>query len=149
MPHKDLTVRKQYHHQYYLRTRKSALKQANARYRKHRKAILAQKQNYWQLNAAKLKIRRQIKRRQLRSRLLWHYSDGQGLCVCCGETEERFLSIDHIANNGANHRREIGVDQLHRWLEKNNYPEGYQTLCMNCNWGKHRNGGICPHQETP
>lgn len=69
-------------------------------------------------------------------------------CKCCGETEELFLTIDHINNDGAAHRRSIcgynsgGV--LYRWLKQNNYPEGFQVLCFNCNVAKHRNG-YCPH----
>jgi hypothetical protein len=31
-------------------------------------------------------------------------------------------------------------------LCKNGFPKGFQTLCMNCNWGKYRNGGQCPHK---
>jgi hypothetical protein len=30
-------------------------------------------------------------------------------------------------------------------LVKNNFPNDFQTLCMNCNWGK-RYYGICPHK---
>jgi hypothetical protein len=122
------------------------LKTANEHYHANRLTVLAQKRNYWSLNAVRLKANRQRKRQELRLRLLVHYGGGAARCVCCLESESMFLSIDHIANNGADHRREIGVDALHRWLEKNNYPEGYQTMCMNCNWGKHRNGGICPHK---
>lgn len=65
-------------------------------------------------------------------------------CACCGETEPKFMSIDHIENNGAQHRREVwGVS---RWLKVNGYPKGFQVLCMNCNFGKFMNGGVCPHQ---
>lgn len=76
-------------------------------------------------------------------------------CACCGETEPKFLSLDHIENDGASHRRELGYDGNGKgassatlsWMRKNNYPSGIQVLCMNCNFGKARNGGICPHQE--
>ena len=27
------------------------------------------------------------------------------------------------------------------------FPEGFQILCFNCNAGKHRNGGRCPHEQ--
>jgi hypothetical protein len=44
------------------------------------------------------------------------------------------LLIDHVADNGADHRRLIGRSstQLYRFLLKNNYPSGYQVLCHNC-----------------
>lgn len=70
-------------------------------------------------------------------------------CACCGETEEAFLSIDHINNDGAEHRRNNRLqtgEQMHRWLKRNGYPEGFQVLCMNCQWGKRNNNGVCPHQ---
>jgi len=66
-------------------------------------------------------------------------------CNCCGETEVLFLQIDHVENDGAVHRREIGSGALYLWLKRHKFPEGFQVLCANCNWGKRQNGGICPH----
>jgi hypothetical protein len=72
-------------------------------------------------------------------------------CACCGETEPMFLSIDHIHNDGASERKS-GVycgsgTGFYQWLRKNLFPKGYQVLCMNCQIGKHKNGGVCPHQS--
>ena len=72
-------------------------------------------------------------------------------CVCCGEIESMFLTIDHINNDGNKHRhpngkRVVGV-HLYSFLQKNKFPDGYQTLCMNCNFGKRMNNGICPHNN--
>lgn len=71
-----------------------------------------------------------------------------GVCVCCGETEIAFLTIDHINNDGAEHRRKIGHGgtQIYRWLVKNDFPPGFQTLCFNCNCAKSIIG-YCPHEE--
>lgn len=73
---------------------------------------------------------------------------GGYVCACCGETEPNFLSLDHIENDGADHRRKVGK-AIWKWLRDNNYPEGFQVLCMNCNHGKARNNGICPHKLSP
>lgn len=80
-----------------------------------------------------------------------------GICVCCGETELAFLTIDHADDNGAEHRREMAAEsgfeysqagaRTYRWLRKNGYPEGFRVMCANCNSGRYWNGGICPHQE--
>lgn len=70
------------------------------------------------------------------------------ICACCEERESRFLTIDHIHNDGAEHRRVVPASCLYRWLIKNSFPEGFQTLCHNCNSGKHLNGGICPHKQS-
>jgi hypothetical protein len=74
-------------------------------------------------------------------------------CVCCGETIPEFLTIDHINNDGAAHRKAItskgrsSSDALLHWLKRNGYPKGFQILCWNCQWGKQKCGGICPHQK--
>lgn len=82
----------------------------------------------------------------LRLRDLVFVAYGGPVCSCCGEDIVEFLTIDHIENDGASHRRKIGQTSLYRWLKKNHFPSGYQVLCMNCNWGKHICGGICPHK---
>jgi hypothetical protein len=72
-------------------------------------------------------------------------------CACCGETERAFLSIDHVHNDGAEHKRRFNLrtgEQLYRWLARHKFPPGFQILCMNCQWGKRNNNGICPHQTS-
>lgn len=70
------------------------------------------------------------------------------VCACCGESETLFLEIDHENNDGFKHRKEIGTSAraLVYWLIQHDFPDGFQLLCSNCNQGKKRNGGICPHQ---
>ncbi len=68
-----------------------------------------------------------------------------GKCNCCGEKEKKFLCIDHINNDGVEHRKKIGSN-IYSWLRKNNYPKGFQVLCYNCNNAKARYGK-CPHQK--
>jgi len=75
---------------------------------------------------------------------------GGYVCACCGETERSFLSIDHINEDGAEHKKRANLkttEQIHRWLIRHNFPPGFQVLCMNCQWGKRKNGGICPHKS--
>ena len=66
-----------------------------------------------------------------------------GTCQCpgCHTVHSELMTIDHIAGDGAEHRRSIGVVRrtgvdFYRWLKKHNYPEGFQTLCWNCNSAK-------------
>jgi hypothetical protein len=79
---------------------------------------------------------------------------GGYVCNCCGETERTFLTIDHVNNDGAEfRRREFGRrtsagKTTYAWLAKRNFPVGYQVLCMNCQFGKRMNKGICPHQQV-
>lgn len=92
------------------------------------------------------------KRNQDRCRDEVYEAYGGYKCNCCNESERMFLSIDHINNDGALERRSgkySGAGSpFYLWLRKNNFPKGYQVLCMNCQTGKHRNGGVCPHQTV-
>jgi hypothetical protein len=83
-----------------------------------------------------------------RKLVLEHYSNGVIECACCGEKEYRFMTIDHVNNDGAEHRKTVGSKYICSWLIQNNFPDGFQVLCANCNQAK-RNGtmGICPHKE--
>ena len=82
------------------------------------------------------------KRRELaRATILTAYG---GKCACCGEGKQAFLSLDHIDNDGAAHRRQLTMD-LAEWACQNDFPPSLQLLCMNCNWGK-RLTGVCPHR---
>jgi hypothetical protein len=73
-----------------------------------------------------------------------------GACFCCGETDDRLLSIDHKNNNGYLERKR-GISSGHNLycsLRKRRYPKEYQAACFNCNIGRAINGGTCPHQDN-
>jgi len=63
-------------------------------------------------------------------------------------SEPVFLTLGHINGGGTRHRRKLGSGStiLFDWLRNRGYPPGFQVLCSNCNHGRHRNGGGCPHQ---
>ncbi len=70
------------------------------------------------------------------------------ICTCCGESERRFLTIEHIGGGGARHRQEAG-NQYRMMLDiiKQGFPKDkYTILCILCNFGT-RYGHTCPHQE--
>jgi hypothetical protein len=68
-------------------------------------------------------------------------------CACpgCNVTNIQVLTIDHINNDGAEHRKIINSGELYSWLKKNNFPPGFRVLCYNCNCG--RRHGLCPLHE--
>lgn len=72
---------------------------------------------------------------------------GGYVCRCCGETEKAFLCVDHINEDGAAHRKVVKRN-MYNWLKRAGFPAGFQILCVNCNWGKYRNKGQCPHQSA-
>lgn len=70
-----------------------------------------------------------------------HYSDGKLCCANCGIDVYPLLTIDHINNDGAKHRKEISNGKslssaTYRWLRSHGYPGGFQVLCQNCNYFK-------------
>lgn len=73
---------------------------------------------------------------RLKQIVLNHYGT---TCQVCGETDFKKLCIDHVHENGKTHREELGLKregfntQFYSWLIKNNFPEGFQTLCITCN----------------
>ena len=67
-------------------------------------------------------------------------------CACCKETHPMFLTLDHINNDGAQHRNHNGATKMYAWAKRNSFPNTLQLLCWNCNCGRYRNGGICPHK---
>ena len=74
-------------------------------------------------------------------------------CVCnhggkkCGVLVPNFLTLDHINNDGAIHRKALGgKGNLYQWLKVKNYPPGFQVLCYNCNCSK-GHYGKCPQEE--
>lgn len=101
---------------------------------------------YYDINHDKLKEKRNI----IKIEVFNYY--GGPVCNCCEEREITFLSLDHVFNDGAEERRKTvqkAGNNFYGWLKRNNFPtpEKYQILCMNCNFGKAMNSGICPHQN--
>jgi len=138
---------KKYKHNYYLK-HKDERREYNAKYREENKEKLRRyNQKYYQENRKKL-IEKSIKRskkwsQKIKKEVLSHYSHkNYPVCKKCGETDMRVLSIDHINGDGAKHRREIFGENkksgrhFYKWLQENDYPDGFQVLCMNCQWIK-------------
>ena len=78
-------------------------------------------------------------RLKIKAKVFTHYGGDSCRCVQCGESRLACLSIDHIRGGGTSHRRELGFTdsfRFYKWLIERNYPQGYQTLCMNCQFCK-------------
>lgn len=110
--------------------------------------IEAQRQRHRDYYAANADRKREQQRRNSaarKKRVIDHYG---GCCACCGETEIAFLCMDHINGGGNEHRRQVGVGNvIYWWIVKNDFPEGFQVLCWNCNSAKHWYG-VCPHERS-
>jgi len=84
-------------------------------------------------------------RRNLRKRLFEVYGS---VCACCGESEERFLTLDHKLNDGNHARKESKDIKIMRKAISEADPRKYQILCFNCNCARSQHNGICPHHDV-
>ena len=119
-------------------------------YQKNRSTIRPRKNFHEGLSQTKES--RKVKVQQLKKDVFTVYSKRHSnsnipCCRCCGLDEHLdFLTVDHIDGRKTRPRKEQGLlgANLNRWLRKNNYPDGFQILCFNCNSTK---GffGTCPH----
>lgn len=82
---------------------------------------------------------------ELRLRLIQGYGSK---CNCCGESMIEFLDLDHVNNDGHIDRKQFSWTAMYKKVIAENFPPQYQILCSNCNQGKRRNNGICPHKKA-
>jgi DNA repair exonuclease SbcCD ATPase subunit len=87
--------------------------------------------------------RRSIKAQLLKVEMITAYG---GCCSCCGETEIKFLTLEHLEGGGNEHRRQL-YKSNRTWqdLKNRNWPKGHTVLCWNCQMGK-THYGECPHK---
>lgn len=100
-------------------------------------------QNYRSVNAKKIAI----KKKEYIDRVKYEGIQAYGAkCVCCGEDEYKFLTIEHINGRDKNVKRFTGKKEWAR-LKSLGWPtEDITILCFNCNCAKGAHG-MCPHRE--
>lgn len=140
----ETAKKREWHRKWREANRSKVREYARKQAKQKRDAMSPSEREAYNKEQAKVAVER---RKALKDKIYAAY--GGYVCSCCGETEPAFLSLDHINNDGFI-RRKSGEhktgEQLFRWIEKNGFPPDFQVLCMNCNHGKSRNGGVCPHQ---
>lgn len=139
-------------HEYYLKNKDKIKEGWRERYYNNRDSILKRRRQLRELNKEEFNSKKRERtnhiRRQNKIEVFNHYGNR---CTCCGETEPLFLTIDHINNDGAKHRKLLfkkgggSHGGFYHWIIKNHFPKEFQILCWNCNSGKWLNKGICPH----
>ena len=133
---------KQYNPGYYQRNREAIIEKTKAYAEANKEAVRERKKKWHKKNKKKRNASGRRFNRKYRMLAIEAYGSK---CECCGENHYEFLAIDHIDGGGRQHRQEIGGN-FYRWLNKNDYPEGFRCLCHNCNsaLGYY---GYCPHQK--
>lgn len=142
-----------YNKEYYERNKDKIIEQAKIRVRKWEKENKEIKntrcREYRKKDPEKQREIQKKSRIKLKIETMTRLCDGTPKCSCCGESILEFLTIDHINGGGGKHRSELkrGSGDIYRWLKSNNYPEGFQVLCFNCNSSKHYGNGVCAHKR--
>lgn len=98
-------------------------------------------------------IREQKKRHLMRLKLevLAHYGNSKLACVRCGFAQVDALTIDHVNGGGTKHKakEKIVGNEFYSWLKRRKFPDGFQTLCMNCQYIKRvENKEYSRHKES-
>jgi len=131
---------KEYQSKYYKENRDKFLAYRQG----HKEQILRQHKEYYKKNKVKIIRNARLHQRKIRLEVLTHYGGDPPKCAHCGIKDIRVLTIDHIKGfkNSLDYEpkeksqdRKTGND-LYNWLIKNDFPEGYQVLCWNCNYLK-------------
>ena len=135
--------------EYYEEHKNEILIRQKKDYQENKQKHKERKKKYYQANRERIilhmKKHHYVKSPLLKKEVLTYYGNGKLQCVCCGESDINFLSIDHINNDGAQHKKQIKYAGLYAWLKRKSFPKGFQTLCFNCNCGKRITKGVCPH----
>lgn len=126
---------------YYIKNRESMLKYSKEYYKRNRKKMKKCYEEWKVKNREKYLNYHKDYHQKFKIKLLTHYGFGVCACVICGENRLACLSIDHIEGNGAKHRKELRKQRqsFYYWLKREEYPKGFQTLCMNCQFIKRAN----------
>ena len=142
--YKNPEERLEYLREYYQTHKEKYNERCRRFYQKHKEQQRERGRKHYHMNRERYLART----KELKIKVLTHYSSDPPKCACppCGEDYIEFLTIDHIEGGGRKHIKSIGTSMLYRWLVKNNFPEGFQVLCMNCNFSKGKYG-YCPHQN--
>ena len=134
MPYANRAKRKEYLRRY-AQSHKEDIKRNQRKYRVGRGVQYYK--TYYAENKERIKAKTRYWNRKIKLLVFSAYSkNGIPQCVRCGITDTDILTIDHINGGGNQHRKQLNVGSgthFFYWLRRNEYPNGYQVLCWNCN----------------
>ena len=83
-------------------------------------------------------------RRKVKLEVFTHYSKGKPVCFVkdCNIDDMDMLSLDHINDDGASHRKKVGAKTgtlMYEWAIRNNFPSIFNVMCWNNNIKKQMN----------
>lgn len=115
---------------------------------KNREKLFKYRQQYRLKNLEKIKNYEAGRVGRIRQQTLDAYGR---ICVCCGETREPFLTVDHFDKDKGHKIMKRGYASILRGhgeymrLKKLGWPPIVRIMCMNCNFAIRYNKP-CPHE---
>jgi hypothetical protein len=107
------------------------------------KTCVIENRNDKEQNSKRRELGRALNARNKEVALTHYGPDGKLQCSweSCDIVDIDMLTLDHVHDNGAEHRREINGNinagnTSYRWVKDNGFPSGFQTLCWNHQWKK-------------
>lgn len=127
----------------YRQTHRAQIQARQKEYRRtHRKQTMQYVEAYRRLHEGCRKAEAKRHRNRMKRTVFAAYSPTL-TCENCGFADLRALTIDHVRGDGWKFRHEHHRSGLSMWvwLKLNNYPPGFQVLCMNCQFIKREENG--------
>lgn len=112
---------------------------------KNRERIQKKSREQYRINTAQKLAYSKKYAQKVKVELVSHYAPDMR-CQCedtncwhqerCTVNNLRILTMEHPNGGGNKQRKQLAIQgtTFYLWLRRNNYPEGFQVLCMNCNW---------------
>ncbi|MCI0560060.1 MAG: hypothetical protein MN733_16345 [Nitrososphaera sp.] len=144
MPYKDSAVHRERASSYYYAHKEECSARMKRWYQQNKAKHNACSKNYYLANKDKMNAQGRIYNRLVgesyKIAAINMYSNGDACCAWCKQADIDVLCLDHINNNRAERRKQLGRElsggNLYRLLCKQDYPIGFQVLCSNCNLKK-------------
>lgn len=127
---------------YYHNNKNGRLAQYYSEYKiSHKEQIKLRTQKYQKTHKEKVNQFGKNYRDRIKIAFLEMYG---GKCVCCGECNQEFLTIEH-KNGQVGVKKKEKTYKAYRNAINELRPDIYEILCMNCNFSRGK-FGYCPHQ---
>lgn len=134
MPCRDPEKRKEYNRLYRLRPEEKAKRAKRSKKERSEDSQRIRKN----IKAYKLRLKREV----------FTAYGNKCSCLKCDVENPKFLTIDHVNNDGAEHRKKVkSGTQILLWARRNNFPPTLRLMCWNCNCARQWNDGICLHLQ--
>jgi hypothetical protein len=119
----------------------------NEVYLRYQSLMKTNAKKYYEEHKDELREKARQNRVALKTAVLTHYGKDGKLQCCwpgCEVTDIDMLTLDHLLDNGAEHRkalsttgqRNTGSSQIYNEAIANDFPPLFQTLCWNHQWKK-------------